>query len=86
MGVAAMEPNRRESRAQRYLGQAGGPLDFSFLARSPTVVVSTIHAISSQISISERAGKHDPDHVFSPGTGPDPKNAENIIPLNRAGD
>ena len=44
--------------------------------------VSAVYAISSQISISERAGRQDPDHIFSLGTGPDPKNAENIITCN----
>ena len=29
MGVVIMEPNRSELGAQRYLGRAGGPLDFS---------------------------------------------------------
>lgn len=50
------------------------------------LVASLSTSMSSKIKTSERAGRQDPDHVFKPGTGSGPENAENVIPLNRAVD
>lgn len=80
--MADMEPNKRGPRAQRYIGQAGGPLDF-FLSKISHISGQFCSHLSPLDStpLKEQAGR-----ILIKFSNPGPENAENIIFFNRLGD